>query len=322
MKAKQRTLLVLIVFVILAGAALFFLTEQQKKTEQATSEEAEGSIQLAAVSSDDLEQIQITYGEETLTLNYADGSWTLAEDPEYHLDTTACNTMLTALSDFRAKRQLTAETGEDYGFDAPQITVSVTTADAEDTFVFGAENSVTGDLYLKKQGEDVIYTVAGTKASCFEQTKADLFGAFNPAGLTSSSIEAIELSYPDGRTFSFAAVSEPVSTDESESDSEDDSDSTTYQTVWRDTTDPDAELTDSTMQSLLSALSCYVTGRLTDTDPAAYHVKTLVTAKVTTSDGEHTLTYGEGTDGYYLTFDGDDSLYSIDGSVIEAFKGL
>lgn len=322
MKAKQRIFFLLVCLVILAGAVLFFLTEQQKKTEQAASEEAEGSIRLAAVSSDDLKQIQIDYDGETLTLNYAEGSWTLAEDPEYHLDTTACNTMLTALSDFRAKRQLTAEDGEDYGFDAPQVRVTVTTTDATETFFFGAENSVTGDLYLKKQGDDKIYTIAGTKASCFEQTKADLFGAFNPAGLTSSSIEAIELSYPDGKTRSFAAVSEPVSSDESASGSEEGSDSTTYQTVWKDTMEPDTEISDSTMQSLLSSLSCYVTGQVTETDPAAYHVKTLVTAKVTSSDGEHTLTYGEGMDGYYLTFDGDDSLYSIDESVIEIFKDL
>ena len=35
--------------------------------------------------------------------------------------------------------------------------------------------------------------MAGTKASCFEVRKTDLFGAFNPAGLTSSAIEAVTL---------------------------------------------------------------------------------------------------------------------------------
>ena len=52
--------------------------------------------------------IRYAYGGETLTLNYDSGSWTLADDPDYHLDASACNTMVTALASLNAKRQLTA----------------------------------------------------------------------------------------------------------------------------------------------------------------------------------------------------------------------
>ena len=314
---KQQTVfLVLLALILLAGAALFLLTEQQKQTEQAESEAAEGSISLAAVSADTLEQIVLEYQGETLTLDYADGGWTLAEDPDYHLDTTACNTMLTALTDLRAKRQLTAEAGEDYGMDAPQVTVTVTAAGETDTYCFGAENSVTGDLYLQKQGDASIYTVAGTKAACFQQTKADLFGPFNPAGLTSSAIEAVTLTYPDGQIVSLAALSEPDSSDAAEPDS------SSYTTVWRNTADPETDLDDTVVQSLLSALSGYVTGQSTHTDPAEVGFKTLVTAEVTAGETACTLTYGEGTDGYYLTVSGDDSLYSVNGSIVDAIRNF
>lgn len=314
---KQQTVfLVLLALILLAGAALFLLTERQKQTEKAESEAAEGSISLAAVSADTLEQIVLDYQGETLTLDYADGGWILAEDPYYHLDTTTCNTMLTALTDLRAKRQLTAETGEDYGMDAPQVTVTVTAVGETNTYCFGAENSVTGDLYLQKEGDASIYTVAGTKAACFEQTKADLFGSFNPAGLTSSAIEAVTLTYPDGRTVSLKALSEPASSDAAESDSGE------YTTVWRNTADPETDLDDTAVQSLLSALSGYVTGQITHADPAAVGFQTLVTAEVTAGETVGTLTYGEGTDGYYLTVSGDDSLYSVDGSIVDALRNF
>ncbi|MFR9067024.1 MAG: hypothetical protein ACLVJH_09000 [Faecalibacterium prausnitzii] len=39
---------------------------------------------------------------------------------------------------------------------------------------------------MQKAGDDAVYTVGGNKAACFELTKADLFGAFSPAGLTAS----------------------------------------------------------------------------------------------------------------------------------------
>lgn len=310
--AKQQTLLLLLVaLVLLTGAALFLLTEQQKREEQASSEAAEGSIVLSSVRSKDLRQIEIVYQGQTLTLDYTDGNWTLAEDPDYHLDTTACNTMLTALADLRAKREITAEAGEDYGLSDPQVTLRVTAADEAAEFAFGSENPVTGDLYLKKEGSDGIYTVSATRAACFEKTKADLFGAFNPAGLTSSEIEAVTLTDPDGKTVALAASSEPTQAD-----------SATYETVWRNRDDPSAELDAASVQSLLSALSGYVTGQITDADPAAYGLKTLVTAEVTAGEKSCTLTYHEGTDGYYLTVNGDDSLYTIDGTILEAFRNF
>ena len=193
MKTKQRTLLGLLVLVLLLGGALALLTRQNQKAEQAASEAAQGAIPLSSFAADDLTEIVVTYNGETNTLHSADGGWTLAEDPAYHLDETSCNTMRTALAALNAKRQLTEEPGEDYGFTADSLTVTVTAAGETNTFTFGAENAATGDIYLKKAGDDALYTVAGTKASCFEVRKTDLFGAFNPAGLTSSAIEAVTL---------------------------------------------------------------------------------------------------------------------------------
>ena len=43
-----------------------------------------------------------------------------------------------------------------------------------------------------------MYTVSGNKAACFELTKADLFGAFNPAGLTASALESVSITTGSG----------------------------------------------------------------------------------------------------------------------------
>ena len=98
MKAKQRTLVVLILLILLAGGMFALLTMQNAKAEQAASAAADGTIPLAAVSGNDLTQIVLHYQGETNTLDYTTDGWTLAEDPAYHLDPSACNTMLTALS--------------------------------------------------------------------------------------------------------------------------------------------------------------------------------------------------------------------------------
>lgn len=39
---------------------------------------------------------------------------------------------------------------------------------------------------------------------------------------------------------------------------------------------------------------------------------------MTTADGTKTLAYASGTDGYYLRVEGEDSLYPVDSSVVQA----
>lgn len=267
MKTKQRTLAVLLVLVLVLGGLLWFVSRSNAAEEAASSAAAEGSILLSSFAAGDVTSIRYAYGGETLTLNYDSGSWTLADDPDYHLDASACNTMVTALASLNAKRQLTAQPGEDYGLADPAVTVTVTAAGETNTFAFGTENPVTGDLYVQKAGDDAVYTVSGNKAACFELTKADLFGAFNPAGLTASALESVSITTGSG-TLALNAVSEPA---EAESDfSESSADSTTYQTVWRLADEPSADLDDSKVQSILSALAGYVTAQITDADPSAY----------------------------------------------------
>ena len=267
MKTKQRTLAVLLVLVLVLGGLLWFVSRSNAAEEAASSAAAEGSILLSSFAAGDVTSIRYAYGGETLTLNYDSGSWTLADDPDYHLDASACNTMVTALASLNAKRQLTAQPGEDYGLADPAVTVTVTAAGETNTFAFGTENPVTGDLYVQKAGDNAVYTVSGNKAACFELTKADLFGAFNPAGLTASALESVSITTGSG-TLALNAVSEPA---EAESDSsESAADSTTYQTVWRLADEPSADLDDSKVQSILSALAGYVTAQITDADPSAY----------------------------------------------------
>ena len=128
MNAKRRTLAVLAAVIAVLGLALWALNRSTAAEEAASSAAADGTIPLCSFSTADLSRITYTYNGQTLTLDDADGSWTLAEDSDYHLDESACNTMVTALSSLNAKRQLDAQAGEDYGFDAPELTVTVTAA--------------------------------------------------------------------------------------------------------------------------------------------------------------------------------------------------
>ena len=307
MKTKQRVLLALLAAAMLLGALLWAVTRSNAKAEQAASAAAEGSIPLSSFAAEDLEQIEYTYNGQTYTLQYSGGSWQLAQDPAYHLDESACNTMRTALMALNAKRSLTPQAGEDYGLDSPQLTVTVTAAGQSTTLTFGAENPVTGDLYAQKAGDDAIYTVSGNKAACFQLDKAGLFGSFCPTGLTASAITQVAYTLADGTSVTLNAVSEPT-------------ESTAYETVWRLASDPTASLAQDKVQSLLSALCTYATAQATDADLSACGFDAPVfNAAVTSEDGSTVqLAYACGTDGWYLQVEGEPSVYTVDTSTVQA----
>ena len=314
MKTKQRSLAVLLAMVLVLGGLLWLITRSNAAEEAASSAAAEGSIVLSSFAAGDAEQIRYTYQNETITLNCDSGSWTLADDPGYHLDASACNTMVTALASLNAKRQLAAQPGQDYGLADPAVTVTVTAAGETNTFVFGAENTVTGDLYVQKAGDDAVYAVPGNKAACFELTKADLFGSFNPAGLTVSALEKVSITTGSG-TLALTAVSEPA--DSSASSEESDSDSASYQTVWRLDGSPETDLDSDAVQNLLSALAGYVSAQVTDANPAAYGFDApLAAVQAETAGGTVTLRYASNADGYWMMQDGDGSVYAVDVSTV------
>ncbi len=319
MKTKQRVLLALLAAAVLLGALLWAVTRSNDKAEQAAGAAAEGSIPLSSFAAEDLEQIEYTYNGQTYTLQYSGGSWQLVQDPAYHLDESACNTMRTALMALNAKRSLTPQAGEDYGLDSPQLTVTVTAAGQSTTLTFGAENPVTGDLYAQKAGDDAIYTVSGNKAACFQLDKAGLFGSFCSTGLTASAITQVAYTMADGTSVTLNAVSEPAEsgTDSTDTDS---ASSTAYETVWRLASDPTASLAQDKVQSLLSALCTYATAQTTDADLSACGFDAPVfTAAVTSEDGSTVqLAYACGTDGWYLQVEGEPSVYTVDTSTVQA----
>lgn len=221
--------------------------------------------------------------------------------------------MRTALMALNAKRSLTPQAGEDYGLDSPQLTVTVTAAGQSTTLTFGAENPVTGDLYVQKAGDDAIYTVSGNKAACFQLDKAGLFGSFCPTGLTASAITQVAYTLADGTSVTLNAVSEPT-------ESADSASSSAYETVWRLASDPTASLAQDKVQSLLSALCTYATAQITDADLSASGFDAPVfTAAVTSEDGSTVqLAYACGTDGWYLQVEGEPSVYTVDTSTVQA----
>lgn len=182
MKTKQLLLIALLTVVALLAAGL--VAVRNLETEEADS--ASDEIDLAPFAPADIEAFGYTFGGETLEFasketpaedessSETETTWYLTDDPDYELDQSAVSTMLVALGNLTAQRQF-ENTGEDYGFDEPILTAWVTAGGETYAWTLGAENSVTGSMYLQVQGqEDTVYLVSVSALSALESTKIEL----------------------------------------------------------------------------------------------------------------------------------------------------
>lgn len=132
-------------------------------------DELEETISLAGPDSP--QSLTWTDDSGTLTLNHGESGWSYADDSAFPLDQTVPEDMAAALSAAAATRQIdTPESLEDYGLDAPVLTITAQDEDGtEYSYAFGDVNELTGEYYLLYNGEeDTVYLVG-----------SDLHDAFN-----------------------------------------------------------------------------------------------------------------------------------------------
>lgn len=132
-------------------------------------DELEETISLAGPASP--QSLTWTDDSGTLTLNHGESGWSYADDSAFPLDQTVPEDMTAALSAAAATRQIdTPESLEDYGLDAPVLTITAQDEDGtEYSYAFGDVNELTGEYYLLYNGEeDTVYLVG-----------SDLHDAFN-----------------------------------------------------------------------------------------------------------------------------------------------
>ena len=131
-------------------------------------DELEETISLAGPASP--QSLTWTDDSGTLTLNHGESGWSYADDSAFPLDQTVPEDMAAALSAAATRQIDTPESLEDYGLDAPVLTITAQDEDGtEYSYAFGDVNELTGEYYLLYNGEeDIVYLVG-----------SDLHDAFN-----------------------------------------------------------------------------------------------------------------------------------------------
>lgn len=221
MKAKRNLMIGLVILLVILAAGVFAAKTISDK-DAAASASADVAISLTSITaSSEIESFGYTFEGDTLTFEQrqevvedesasdstseaasdststaaseetepeTETVWYLVDDPEYKLDQSTVNSMLTAFVNLEASRQLT-ETSEEYGLEEPTLTFWMTANGETTTWSCGATNDMTGTVYLQKQGEDTVYLVHTNKVTIFEKSRMELGDTSDATGDIASSEE-------------------------------------------------------------------------------------------------------------------------------------
>lgn len=220
-KKKSGKIVPLLVMAVLIVGLFAAYKMMDAKTPSATDSADTGDSVIMLIDRTSAEVATISYrlGEGDtyeFSIRPDTGAWAYADEPHFPLNQTTVGTMAAAICRIGAYRHLEdGDTGE-YGFDTPDLTVTVGYTDGtECRYAIGDVNTVTGYRYFKDLDSGAVYTIAAALFDYFDYTLDDLFvydtlpGDIESAHITSFTVaegdSVTEITDADAVTAMYAA---------------------------------------------------------------------------------------------------------------------
>lgn len=195
--------MLLVLILILAGAYAgirSYNSNEEKKIEQ---QEADAKITLTSFQPKRITDISYDFDGTQYTFSNAQGEWKLSENTEMVLDQEKFENFLEDAGSLTAVQEIEPEAiddEEDYGFDNPLRTVSVTTEKGTSSLTFGMKNEMLGQYYLKTSESSRIYLVEESVYTVFDKTAEDFEKEEEEETQTDTDEQDIDMEGEDAQT--------------------------------------------------------------------------------------------------------------------------
>ena len=188
-------------FVILAGVVLlcvlsvcYFALLKANSSEEETTEEETTEEEVAAIASDDISTLTFEAGDQTVTFQKAEDSWTLEGQEDFPVDASKVDSVVSCLASVKADRTLTdVEDPGEYGLDVPTNVIEVVKTDgSSEKITVGDKNSSTGNTYICLNDDaSTVYTTSTDFGSTFSGGLYNYAESESYPTITSSTIRKI-----------------------------------------------------------------------------------------------------------------------------------
>ena len=167
---KQHKTMITLLAVLVVCIGLYFVMGAVSK-KQAEKEMEEDIMVTNLVS---LVSLEYTDGTNTLSFVKEDGTWYVAEDKDFALDSSQVEAMESSLAAIMAVRKLDGADGlEAYGLDEPTYTVSMKDENGKETTLYIGD-SMDENVYATVDDKAVVYTISATTVDAMEFDLANL----------------------------------------------------------------------------------------------------------------------------------------------------
>lgn len=171
MKKKRIQLIVLLIICLLCIGA-YFLVKHLDLSE--TEETAPEAAVVTDFSSEEVRSLSVT-GDHTLNFVKEEDTWHNADDREVNLDQTKISALINNINHITTDTVVEApENLAEYGLDNPVRTITAGLENGSSVILYvGNANDITGDYYIRMEGNGQVYAVSSYIVTAFDREPAD-----------------------------------------------------------------------------------------------------------------------------------------------------
>ncbi len=173
----------------------FYVTSQEEKEK----EESDTSVDLVSLEADDVTAVSFSADENNVEFDKKDDTWTEKSDAAFPVNQDTVDTAVKGVASLTADQEIPdVEDLSEYDLDAPQNTITLTTADGDTTLEIGMESS-NDQYYVKKADDDKnVYLVSSTSIEPFMGTLYDFAESGTFPSVTAATVTDVKVDKEDG----------------------------------------------------------------------------------------------------------------------------
>ena len=330
-RSQKKTLFLLVGIIVVLAVILAVVTAVRRSNEERAAEEEAAQDAASVITETEASYSALSYDNGTATLSFQldeSGKWVWADDPEFPLDDSTIQSILTLLTNLKPQQTITdGDTLEAYGLDQPVATLTATKPDGGTLTIALGNTTTDGNSYymLMNGQESPVYIISNSLYTEMTKTIYDMCDLPELPDLTEENIQSVTIE--GAASTLLRPINRETSTDE---ETGEETVSVTWAAGGEDVTG------NADTASLLAELGALTLTKCVDykpTDEAAElcgfddPLATVTVLYLDETGQEQTLVLTFGSEnldqtGYYVQLGADSTIYQMDTSSVDTILSV
>ena len=196
-RTQKKTLVLLLGILVGLGILLAVVSAVKRSSAQREAEEAAAQDAASVITETEAAYSSLTYDNGSATLSFhldEAGKWVWSDDPEFPLDDSTIQSILTLLTNLKPQQTITeGDTLEAYGLDQPFATLTAAKPDGGTLTISLGNTTTDGNSYymLMNEQESPVYIISNSLYTEMSKTIYDMCDLPELPQLTEDNLQSV-----------------------------------------------------------------------------------------------------------------------------------